>query len=369
MGNSQFYAYTPDYAVHPGEYLEEVLEAREMKKNELASRLGISVKHLSQIINKKASINSEMALQLQKILKISANIWINMNSDYELFVAKDREKEELKKHYEWLKKFPLSDLKKINVIPDTLKKDVLVEKLLEFFAIPSPEQWEEYYNGEAVNFRKSEAFKSDLNYISTYIRVGEVFAKDVEVSPYSKDVFKENLNEIRKLCAKKLDDKVVEEVKQICADSGVALVFVPAFKKTNISGVTKWLTSDKALIIMSFRHKTNDHFWFTFFHEAAHVLLHGKKEVFVDNIDGYHSDKEEEANNFSAKFLIPEKEYDSFCRKTNFEKNDILMFAKKINIHPGIVVGRLQHDKVIGFNALNEFKEKVLLNNKLNGFE
>jgi predicted transcriptional regulator len=109
---------------------------------------------------------------------------------------------------------------------------------------------------------------------------------------------------------------------------------------------------------MSLRYKTNDHFWFTFFHEAAHILLHGKKEIFIDDIKSFHSQEENEANSFSRNILIPEIEYQRFVSKNTFYREDINSFAKKIQLHPGIVVGRLQHDNYIDYKWHNDLKEK-----------
>ncbi|MES0489856.1 MAG: HigA family addiction module antitoxin [Leptospirales bacterium] len=88
--NNTMYAYKPDYSVHPGEYLEEVLESRGIKKTELAERLNVSEKHISQIVNAHVGLTSELSLQLEKALGISANIWNNMNADYELYAARKK---------------------------------------------------------------------------------------------------------------------------------------------------------------------------------------------------------------------------------------------------------------------------------------
>ena len=137
---------------------------------------------------------------------------------------------------------------------------------------------------------------------------------------------------------------------------------MPEFEETHLSGVTRWLTPDKALVLMSLRYKTNDHFWFTFFHEAAHILLHGKKEIFIDEAEGFDSDKENEANRFARNMLIPEDEYNKFTAgKPLYPVNNIRAFAKSIRVHAGIVVGRLQHDKLIKYNWHNNLKEHFQL--------
>jgi len=145
-------------------------------------------------------------------------------------------------------------------------------------------------------------------------------------------------------------------MKQLCADAGVALVFVPELPKTRLSGATRWLSAEKALILQSLRHRKDDHFWFTFFHEAAHVLLHGKRETFIDDEDAVQSEKEDEANRFAADYLVPEADFVGLASETVISRAKVRTFAKRLGIAPGIVVGRLQHDGVIPFDWMNDLK-------------
>ncbi len=356
MGTEMTYIYKPDYAVHPGEYLEEVLESREIRKKDLAERLGISDKHLSQIINKQALLTSDMAVHLERALGVSANIWSNINAEYALFEARQKEAESLNRHKDWIKKFPVLELSHMGYLPSTRDPEVLLEGLLDFFGIPSPDRWEDYYHKKEVSFRKSDKFKDNLEHIAAWLRAGELKARGLDIRPINKDVFKQNLFEIRKLTLKNpLEFEPL--LKNYCAQSGVALVFIPEFRQTHISGATRWLTPEKALITMSLRYKTNDHFWFTFFHEAAHILLHSKKEVYIDDGNGFESEVEEQANRFAADILIPDREYREFAARNSFTAEDVARFSREQNIHPAIVVGRLQHDKRVPFNTLNDLKE------------
>lgn len=361
METNKLYAYKPDYAVHPGEYLEEVLEVREIKKREMSERLGISVKHLSQIINKQASITADTAIQLEKALSISANIWNNLNANYALFEARAKETRELSKHLEWIKEFPVKDLRKLDFIPKTRDAKSILESLLRFLGISSPDKWNSYYgNLIEASFRKSVAYSDNLHHIVSWLRAGEILAIDIRTAAFSKGLFKKNLQKIRGLTTKSPFEFELL-MKKLCAESGVALVFMPEFEKTHLSGVTRWLTQDKALIVMSLRYKTNDHFWFTFFHEAGHILLHGKKEIFIDDAKGFDSKKEKEADRFARNILIPEDAYNKLTAEKCFHAVDIITFANSIRVHPGIVVGWLQHDKLIDYRWHNNLKERFHL--------
>ncbi|HOX32828.1 MAG TPA: HigA family addiction module antitoxin [Spirochaetales bacterium] len=353
------YEYRPDYAVHPGEYLEEVLEARGLKKGELADRLGISFKHLSQVVNRQAPLSAALAVQLELVLGVSAEIWNNLNADYELFQERQRSKAELETRQEWLSGFPVRDLKRLGFLPDTRDRGRLLSALLGFFEIPGPDQWGAFYgNLEATSFRKSPAFKSDLPHLAAWLKAGELQARAIGTKPYSKEAFKDALTQIRLLTAKRPEDFEPAMV-ELCAEAGLALAFVPELEKTHVSGAARWLSSEKALIVLSLRYKTNDHFWFTFFHEAGHILLHGRKDIFLDESEGFESQAEAEADRFARNLLIPEQDWRAFVAAASFDEADILAFAKTERIHPGIVVGRLQHEKRIAYQWHNELKQKL----------
>jgi len=142
---------------------------------------------------------------------------------------------------------------------------------------------------------------------------------------------------------------------ELCAQSGVALTFVPPIKGTRAYGATRWLTPRKALIELSLRGKTDDHLWFTFFHEAAHILKHGKRRAFIEGLEE-HNAQEEEADAFATDFLIPRAEYNEFLEEGVFTKSAIGCFAREVGIAPGIVVGRLQHDKHLDYSRYNNLK-------------
>lgn len=366
MAEKILYPHMPDYSVHPGEYLEEVLESRGIKKREAADRLGISVKTISQLINKKAYITPDMAIQFERVLGISANIWNNMSSDYRLHEARINENTRLGKDTSWIKQFPIKDLKDRKFLPDTDNKEVLLDALLAFFGVSSTDAWENYYNKifTSVCCKKSGAYEDNLPHLASWIREGEIKAQSIDTGNYSRVKFRENLDKIRQLTVEPVESFELKLVK-LCAEAGVAVVFVPECEKTHIWGITRWINSKKAMIILSLRYKTNDHFWFSFFHEAAHILLDGKKFIFVENNSrnkkekGKASKEEVRADEFAGNILIPQADYENFTFNTfKFEPDSIEKFAKKINIHKGIVVGRLQHDGFIKYHQYQDLKER-----------
>jgi Zn-dependent peptidase ImmA (M78 family) len=207
----------------------------------------------------------------------------------------------------------------------------------------------------------SEAVNINQDALAAWLRRGEIVARKIECRPYDKAEFRDALSKIREYTV--TEPEVFQPaIQRLCAESGVALVFLKALPNTGISGVTRWLTSDKALIQLSLRYKTNDHLWFSFFHEAAHILKHNKGNVYLEEktgaVDSARTD-EVAANNFAANLLIPPPAYRRFT--CIISRDNILAFAREISVHPGIVVGRLQHDRKIRFDQYNDLKERLVL--------
>jgi len=355
MNTTKQYTFKPDYSVHPGEILGETLKARSISQSELASRCGISEKHVSQIINGKASITSETALLFERALGIRASLWMNLESSHRLHVARRAEEARFASFYEWAKEFPIRSLTNRGWLPATGGKEEQVRALLDFFGVSSPVTWEAHYKKLTVAYRKSPAFTTSLKSIAAWLRIGELEATDIETDPFSKTNFRRALDEIRGLTS--LDPSDFEpRMKELCSEAGVALVFVPELSRAHVSGATRWLSSDKALIIQGLRYRTDDHFWFTFFHEAAHILLHGKHAVFIEEESKDVSDEEAKADAFAANHLVPRARYNRFMRLRPISRIRVVDFAKELGIAPGIIVGRLQHDGIVPFSWFHDLK-------------
>ena len=355
MSNTTQNQYVPDYVVPPGEILLEAIEERGMTQTELADRTGRKKKTINEIVKGIAPITPETALQFERALGVPADFWSNLEKNYRTGLARLAEKERLKEHVDWLGIFPIKAMVNKGWLEAEKDKVLQVQGVLNYFGVASPEQWEEMWMGESVAFRKSPTFESNPGALAAWLRQGELEAQNISCDPYDKSGFRAALHEIRSLTT--TDPEVFQpELIGLCASSGVAVTFVPELPKTCISGSTRWLSPRKALIQLSLRHKSNDHLWFTFFHEAAHILLHGKKELFIDNPKN-KGDKEDQANEFAAHFLVPQAKYESFLTKTNpRSKASICKFAEEIGIAPGIVVGRLQHDEIIPPSHCNGLK-------------
>jgi len=356
MGRAKTYPYDPDYAVHPGEILQEMLEARNMKHGDLAERCGLTPKTVSQIIHGKAPITPETAVKLERVLGISAKLWGNLETNYQVFQARLADRYHLQGNEKWIEEFPIKQLVQRRILQQRKSTVEMMEQLLEFLGVGSIQAWEDRVAELEVAFRRSPSFQGSPASVATWLRIGELRAAGIDCARYDKSEFANALSKIRGLTCE--DPHVFDpDMKRLCARAGVALILVKELPKTHLSGATRWLDKgNKALIVLSLRHKSDDHFWFSFFHEAGHILLHGKKTVFLDEEVMEMDGQEEQANRFAANLLIPRAKYDKFAAKGRFSSSAVQSFASKLGIAPGIVVGRLQFDQIIPYGHLNNLK-------------
>lgn len=369
-------AYAPDSVPHPGETLQETLDELGIPQADLARRTGLSTKHINQVIKGAAPLSPDTALLLERTTGVPASLWNALEAAYRTQQAREEESKSLASRVDWLSRFPLAELVKLKVLPNREKTTANLLKLLDWFGVADPDTAEDVWRNYRTAFRRSTvqepAERTAAEYATAvWLRLAELRARDLinELAPppYSKHKLTALLPKLRALT---LTDQNTwaEELPRLCAEVGIAVVFVPALPKTKVSGATRWLTPDKVMVALSDRFKRDDQFWFSFFHELGHVLLHGKRLTFMDDSDnlrsGAHTDPaEDEANEFAANTLIPHTYAAAYqqLRAKPMPFTRIEAFAREAGIAPGIVVGRLQHDGALDWKYGNDLKRTVTL--------
>lgn len=342
--------YLSDLAIHPGEFLEETIEEIGMTQAELSKRLGRPQQAINEIIKGKKSITPETALELEDVLGIPSHIWIGLESEYQMVLAKKEELKQMEEESKLLEKFPYADLVKLGFVKGTRKVVEKVDELKRFFGVAKLIQIPQVKTYEAA-FRVANQDNISNEAIASWIQAIRLKAKEVETEKFDKKKLKENLSKIKTLMNIELN-QAIKEIKEILNSCGIALVMMPHFKNTKVHGATFWLDNDKAVIAMTLRGSFSDVFWFSFFHEIGHILLHPKREVFLE--DEYSNQKlkkqEDEADKFASEILISKKDYNEFISANKLTKSSVISFSEKLDIKPSIIVGRLMHDQIIKFN-------------------
>ena len=359
--------YFPQTISHPGETLEEKLEEMDMGPKEFAVRTGKPEKTIIAVIKGESSITADMAVIFESVTKIPAHFWLNSQRLYDEFLAREKRKEMIAQSEVWARRFPLSTMIKKGWLDACSSIEEKTSALLSFFSISTPDAWQNYYFKQVlkVEFRISLAHTKEPYAISAWLRKGELQAAEIEATEYSEKGFRELLPEIKSVMATQPFD-FFNQLQTICLKAGVKVVYTPCLPKAPINGSTRWL-NDTPCIQLTGRFKRNDVFWFTFFHEAGHILLHGKKEIFLENIDYPDKliEKELEADAFAEKWTFSEDEEKEVLVASPLDINKVRNFAKKFNTHPAIIIGRFQHKKLIPYSMGRELIVPIDLENEL----
>lgn len=347
----------------PGDTIQEHIDHINMSQAELAERLGRSVPKLNELIKGKAPITKETAIKLEHVLGVPASFWINLERQYQDELLEIEQMEYLEQCKKWLKGFPLSFLKKANILPETQNKKLLVSELLKFFRVASPREWSTIYEHSSVAFKIELKYSSDPKAISAWLRIGELQAEKLNIAPFDKKELNKSIGKIQDICYNRAESWM-EDLQNICASSGIALVYTPCISKAPIYGASRWIRNKTIpLIQVTDRRKDYNAFWFTFFHELAHIKYHNKSDIFIDGLEEIlpDKDKEAEADAFASRMLLSVRERNELFKYKRFDKNVILKFSKKYKKHPGIIVGQLQREKLVAYNDvdLNGLKPQV----------
>lgn len=345
-----------DLIVHPGETLKEVLQDKNMTGEELALRTGFSPKHISKVLNGKQSISSKFANRLEYALGIKATFWINLQGLY------DEEMLEIEKANQITKEEfnVLNDLKEIikycektKIIKKSSKQVETVLNMRKFLNV----------NNLTVIPKlplMNIAFRGSKNKINIYVlysflKICDYFTDNIETSEkLNKKLLKENLNEIKQTMFLE-PNEMIKKLKIIFNKCGIIFEIVKHFSGAPVQGFIKE-KNGKIILCMTIRQSFSDIFWFTLFHEISHILNNDFKEQFIDYYFNNDS-KELKANEFAEKILINEKEYLKFKENNELNYNNIKKFAKKQNVLPGIIIGRIQKD-TNDFKFMSQYKEQ-----------
>ena len=344
--------YQPREVSPPGDTLAELLGERGITQAELARRMGRPLNPVNEMILGTKEITEDTALELERVLGTPVNFWLAREAKFREFLARQRDAIRMPDRMVWLDSLPLKQLQKIGALnPGRLTpafKATLVEAALRFFGVASPQGWQDQYGKVQAAFRRGNPAQQTNNAaITAWLRLGEIAAQDpaqsTDFPAYNAEKLQANIAAMRALSTRTASE-IGMGLKSLCTEAGVLLLFVPAFPGTHVSGVARWL-GDRPLIQLSLLGKWSDVFWFNFFHEVAHILKHPKRAVFLDDASSgaaVESKEEKEANQFAADVLITPADRQRMGR-IDFTAEGIRAFAREINIHPGIVVGCLQH--------------------------
>jgi HTH-type transcriptional regulator/antitoxin HigA len=346
--------WSPNWAIHPGVLLQEHLESRDLSQAEFARVAGLTPKLVSTIIKGSNPVTAETAIRLERVLGLKAYIWTGIQSRWDLFQA--RKVDGTPDTRKWLSLFPIAELKQRNWLTQTNNEKELVDSLLHLFQIGTPEAYSAKVRAFAAHHRRSKRHATSEHNVFTWLMLGGCTARQSNMSTFDSRKFNDALQKIRNFTTGN-PNAFIAEMKILCCDAGVALVLERPMSKTFLCGSALWIDPYRALIQISPAIKSNDQFWWTFFHEAAHIVLHRGRN-FIDDQNGVGDEVEEEADSWAEDILVGRDRFAQFKATQPRSGREIIAFADRVGVHAGIIVGMLQHSHVLPPRHLNHLKLK-----------
>ncbi len=352
------FSFQPNWASPPGETILDFLSENEISIANFSKQMEIKSTYAKKLLKGNEQVTDTIAEKLGSIIGSTKSFWLARESQYRNdLLHLQREKTEKQN---WLSEFPIKDMIKFGWISLSKSPSEKETSCLEFFDITKRDEWHEKYHDLLLvtSFRTSSSFDSKPESVITWLRQGEIEANEIKCKHWNPSKFKKTLNRIRTLTRTKEPSVFLPKIIESFAECGVAVVVAPTPTKCTASGATYFSSPNKALLLLSFRHMFDDHFWFSLFHEAGHLLLHGNKRLFLENVDNSNSREEHEANAFSENILIPEEFQSELKMLRANQWKEIIRFAKKVGVSAGIIVGQLQHFGIINHKQLNKLKTR-----------
>lgn len=325
----------------PGEFIKRLMGERGWSQTELAYMLGVTPATINQVVNSKRPITPELAKLFEIAFGRSAEEFIELQGRWSLFELPEPGRE-IRERVRLHSEFPLREMMKRGWIGELSKLDSPYTALCRFFGVNSVEA----INSIPHAAKKTIATDATGSQLAWLYRVRAI-AREMPTPRYEKKRLEAAVEQMARL---RHEPEETRHVARLLNDAGVRFVIVEGLPGGRIDGVCFWLDQDSPVIGMSLRFDRIDNFWFVLRHECAHVLhRHGMAAAIIDNDlnqeDRDVDDEEKIANSQAADFCIAQEKMRSFFQRKRplFTDLDVRSFAKLNNVHPGLVVGQLQH--------------------------
>ena len=338
-------------AVPPGATIRDQLENRGMSQKDFALHMGMTEKHISRLINGEVQLTPDVSLRLENVLGISADFWGNLEARYQLKLARVKKELEDEQEEEFVAKFPYAKLARGGWLPKT---NIIQERILNlrnFFEVAKLDIINSLKIPGIAFRRVNENNESDYT-SAVWAQKAKLEARKVETAPINIQKLKKEINQIRELSI--LDaSEFGGKLKNILADCGVAIVFLPHISGSFMHGAS-FLDGKKIILGLTVRGRDADIFWFSLFHELFHII-----DGHISKPEGANAEDEIMANDFAKDILICPKAFEEFINFTSFNESDIVRFAKENSIDPGIVLGRLQKEQYVRYDQFRNLRTQI----------
>lgn len=343
--------------VTPGELIRQELDKRGWSQEDLAHVLSRPPSVVSKIITGKQELSPEIAASLEAVFAVPATRWMQLESEYRLSLSQI-DTSAIRDRTRLYELGPIVEMQKRGWLKASPDAEEFEKQVAEFFELDSIHD-DPSIGG--VMRKTAPTVKLTPDQQAWYFRIRHI-ARKINAMPFDEKKLPDCKAALRKLAAYSAESAKVAKVLSMY---GIRFIVVQPLASGKIDGVATWLDEKTPVIGLSMRFERIDNFWFNVFHEFSHIV-HKDESIDTDlfNRDDLlapQSAIEARADADASAALIPPKEMDEFILLYGplYSKEKINRFANKLKLHPGIIVGQLQHRGKIGFSANREMLVKV----------
>ena len=337
-------------ATPPGATIKEQLNDRGMSQKEFAARMDMSEKHISRLINGEVQLTPETAVRLEVVLGVPAKFWNDLEAIYREKIIKAEAENAMDADIEIAKQFPYAEMAKYGWVPETRIGKEKAVALRKYFGVVGLTLLENQRITGIACRRLAITEKGDLA-LMAWAQEARIKAREIQTAPINIAKLISSIDEMRKMTVGK-PEEFCPAITRCLADCGVALIFLPHLKGSFLQGAS-FVDGKKIVVGMTGRGKDADVFWFSLFHELAHIVL-----GHVGRFSSTTEKDEDDADKWSRDILIAPPDFQQFKNDKDYSERSVVRFAKDLGIAPGIVVGRMQREGMIKYSMLNGLKEK-----------
>jgi plasmid maintenance system antidote protein VapI len=348
--------FRPNWVSPPGETILAILESRSISFHSFCQSIELDTGEAAGLISGERAIDKELAFRISAQLGSTPHFWLERQRQFQEIqgeLAAQRPALD-----EWFRTFPIRVMQQMGWFPKSNNPNEAPSELLDFFGVASIEEWRERYVSRLgrTNFRTSAAFENSVAATTAWIRRGELLADSIDCGIWDRKGFEGCLLGLKPLSLLPDPKEFLPKLQRECAKYGVAVIVQRCPSGCAASGATILLESSRQLLLLSARFLSDDQFWFSFFHEAGHIVLHGK-EPSVEEEGAVSPENEDEANAFARDVILWPLGYEAM-QSMKISKYSIARFARKCDIAPGVIVGQLQKINRVSQAAYNPFKTR-----------
>lgn len=341
---SNYIEHNDTIAFHPGYYIKEIVEDSGLTQEDFAKRLDTTPKNLSLLIRGEQSLSIDIAMKLSRMIGTSVNYWLNLQNAYDTLIAEFKSQEELEEERKVFEFFDYKYFRDNYGLPDlSRKKDEQIKAVRKFLNVATLTVFTK--RDMAVSFRSSTEEMTDASTVkaNTMVQIATNKALSIDAPRFNKKKFEEAIQYALSLT--KNHSEFYPLIRKAFKEAGVIFVILRNIPGSKTNGATKKI-GDNIMLMVNDRRLNADSFWFTLFHEIGHII-NGDYGISFEKEKG---EQEAIADKFAEDYLISPEEYRDFVAKKRFSLQDVNRFANQIERDPGIVLGRLQNDGLVGFD-------------------